>query len=389
MDVTRRKLLRSGLAVGCSLAASPLITPVTLAAVPGDARLVVIVLRGAMDGLDVVRPVGDVDFKTLRPSATDHGPALDTRFALHPELAPLAPWWQRGELAFAHAVSTPYRDRRSHFDGQDALENGSAATNGALTPEADGWLNRALAGLPDVRSETGFAVGHETLLLLRGDQPVSTWAPDADLHLSPQAQALLRKIYAGDPLFAAAHAQAAALSEATDAAEMSARQARRGEALARFSAARLREETRVAAFSLGGWDTHARQAPALARALRDLVSALTTLKTDLGADWSRTVVMAVTEFGRTARENGSQGTDHGTGGAALFAGGALAGGRVITDWPGLSDAALYEGRDLMPTRDLRALAAWVLRDHMGIAASHLDRVVFPGLEMGSSPRLIA
>lgn len=389
MDVTRRKLLRSSLALGCSMAASPLITPVTFAAVPGDARLVVIVLRGAMDGLDVVRPLGDPAFAALRPGTTEHGPALDNRFVLHPELAVLEPWWRRGELAFAHAVSTPYRDRRSHFDGQDVLENGGAAADGSLTDGADGWLNRALSGLPDLRRETSFAVGHDTLLLLEGAQPVSTWAPDAALDLSPQAQALLRKIYADDPLFATAHAEAEALSELSDISAMTPRRARRGKALARFAAERLREETRVAAFSLGGWDTHARQARTLPRALGELVTTLTTLKTELGSEWSRTVVMAITEFGRTARQNGSAGTDHGTGGAALFAGGALAGGRVLTEWPGLSEPDLYEERDLMPTRDLRALAAWVLRDHMGLATSHLDSVVFPGLDLGVSPGLIA
>lgn len=389
MDLTRRKLLRSSLALGCSMAASPLVTPVTFAAVPGDARLVVIVLRGAMDGLDVARPLGDPAFAALRPNATTHGPALDSRFVLHPDLAALEPWWRSGELAFAHAVSTPYRDRRSHFDGQDVLENGGAAADGALTEAADGWLNRALAGLPELHRETSFAVGHETLLLLQGAQPVSTWAPDAALDLSPQAQALLRKIYADDPLFAAAHAEAEALSGLSDTSAMAPRKARRGEALARFAAERLREETRVAAFSLGGWDTHARQARTLPRALGELVTTLTTLKSELGPDWSRTVVMALTEFGRTARENGSAGTDHGTGGAALFAGGALAGGRVLTDWPGLSEPDLYEGRDLMPTRDLRALAAWVLRDHMDLAASHLDSAVFPGLDLGVSPGLIA
>lgn len=385
---TRRDLLKSSLALGCSLAASPLITPVTLASTPGDARLVVIVLRGGMDGLDVLRPLGDPAYGALRPTRGPDGHALDQMFSLHPALDALGPLWSRGELAFAHAVSTPYRDRRSHFDGQDLLENGSAAADGSLTENRDGWLNRALAQMPGTHHETAFAVGHDTLMLLRGDTPVSTWSPDADLDLSPQAQLLLRQIYASDPLFAAAHAEAARLAQLSDTETMAPRAARRAEGLARFTAARLRENTRVAAFSLGGWDTHARQATVLPRALNELATAITTLRSDLGPDWNRTVIMAITEFGRTARENGSGGTDHGTGGAAVFAGGALAGGRVLADWPGLSEKALYETRDLMPTRDLRALCAWVLRDHLGLGQGALDSVVFPGLEMGITPGLI-
>ncbi|MEM1077097.1 MAG: DUF1501 domain-containing protein [Pseudomonadota bacterium] len=389
MTIHRRQVLRSGLALGCSLAATPFMTPVTFAATPGEARLVVIVLRGGMDGLDAVRPLGDPGLKALRPEAARDGPALDGMFALHPTLAPLLPLWQAGEFAVAHAVSTPYRDRRSHFDGQDVLENGGNDAEGTLTPGGDGWLNRAIAHLPGARTETAFAVGHTTLMLLRGHQAVSTWAPDAGLDLSPQTDRLLERIYAQDPLFAEAHAEAEALAALQGGDPISSGKARRAEALARFTAQRLQEETRIAAFSLGGWDTHARQDRTLPRALAELVTAITTLRETLGPDWSKTVVMAVTEFGRTARINGSGGTDHGTGGAALFAGGALAGGRVLTDWPGLRESALFQDRDLMPTRDLRAMAAWVLRDHLALPRSALEGAVFPGLEMGAPVRLIA
>lgn len=389
MTIHRRQVLRSGLALGCSLAATPLVTPVTFAATPGDARLVVIVLRGGMDGLDAIRPLSDPGLKTLRPDLAQEGLALDGMFALHPALAPLLPLWQSGEFAVAHAVSTPYRDRRSHFDGQDVLENGGNDAEGQLTPAGDGWLNRAVAQMQGARAETAFAVGYTTLMLLRGQQEISTWAPDAALDLTPQADLLLERIYAQDPLFAQAHAEAEALAALEGDGPISANKARRAEALARFTAQRLQEETRIAAFSLGGWDTHARQDRTLPRALSELVTAITVLRDTLGPDWSRTVVMAVTEFGRTARLNGSGGTDHGTGGAALFAGGALAGGRVLSDWPGLRESALFQDRDLMPTRDLRAMAAWVLRDHMNLPRSALETLVFPGLDMGAAPRLIA
>jgi uncharacterized protein (DUF1501 family) len=364
----------------------------TLAALPGAQRLVVIILRGGMDGLDTVRPLGDAGFATLRPGAATDGPALDARFVMHPALSPLLPLWRAGELAFAHAVSTPYRDRRSHFDGQDFLENGGDAPDGTMTRAGDGWLNRALIGLPGAHSDrTAFAVDRVQVPVLRGKAPVSVWSPDADLALSPQAQLLLKRIYAGDELFAQAADQAIALAALTqDEGHPSPRAALRAEALANFAAARLREETRLVAFSLNGWDTHANQHATLPRALAELSTAITTLRAGLGPDWAHTVVMGLTEFGRTARLNGSAGTDHGTGGAAIFAGGALTGGRVVADWPGLGEGALYGNRDLLPTRDLRAHIAWILRDHMQIPRAALDGgTIFPGLEMGTSPGWIA
>ncbi|MEL7149147.1 MAG: DUF1501 domain-containing protein [Pseudomonadota bacterium] len=382
---SRRSFLTRGLALGCSAAASPLVTPVSLASAPGDNRLVVIVLRGAMDGLDVVRPMGDRLLKSYRPSFDFSGSLpLTDFFGLHPELAPLTPLWKTGELSFAHAVSTPYRDKRSHFDGQDILEAGSATEDFG----ADGWLNRVVSLLPEARTETAFAVGHETLRLLSGSAPVSTWSPDSDLNLSPQAQLLLTKIYAQDPLFADAAQKAMELADLTDN-PMSTRGAARAEALAKFTADRLREETRIAAFSINGWDTHANQARTLPNALRELSTAILTLKQDLGPVWSKTCVLCLTEFGRTARENGSKGTDHGTGGVAVFAGGALKGNGVLGRWPGLASGDLYRDRDLMPTDDVRRYAAWALAGLFPVTQSALTSTIFPGLEMGENPGLLA
>ncbi len=158
--------------------------------------------------------------------------------------------------------------------------------------------------------------------------------------------------------------------------------------LAEFAASRLRGATRVASFSLGGWDTHAQQAAALPRALARLAETILALRDGLGPAWGRTAVLCLTEFGRTARENGTGGTDHGTAGAMLFAGGVLQGGRVVGDWPGLAEADLYEGRDLRPTRDLRALPAWLLRAFAGMARGEIERAVFPGLDMGDDPGLV-
>ena len=391
MKTTRRNLLGSGLALGCSAAASPILTPVTLAAAPGDNRLVVIILRGAMDGLDVIRPIGDRDIAALRPGwDLQDSLELDNFYGLHPALSDLHPLWRAGEMAAVHAVSTPYRDKRSHFDGQDLLENGSGAADGQLTAGRDGWLNRVVARLPGAHSETAFAVGRENLLLLSGDAATSTWSPDSDLDLSPQARLLLEKVYERDPLFHAAAMQAIELSELTEpGAGMSARRAGRADALAAFAAGRLREDTRIAAFSINGWDTHVNQANALPRALAQLQTAILTLRRDLGSVWDKTAVLCLTEFGRTVRINGSGGTDHGTGGAAIFAGGALRGGSVLGQWPGLSGPDLYQDRDLMPVSAVRAYAAWALRDLFGVGLSDLESVVFPGLDVGQNPGLIA
>lgn len=381
---SRRSFLARSLALGCSAAASPFLTPVTFASAPGDNRLVVIVLRGAMDGLDVVRPLGDPNYAALRPTLLqDDSVDLDDFFGLHPALAPLSQLWRAGELSFAHAVSTPYRDKRSHFDGQDILEAGVSTEDVG----SDGWLNRVLDFMPGANANTAFAVGRENLRLLSGPAPTSTWSPDSELDLSPQAQLLLQKIYEKDPLFHEAATKAMELADLTDNT-MASRRALRAEPLAKFTADRLKEDTRIAAFSINGWDTHANQSRDLPRALNELASAITTLKTELGPIWEKTAVLCLTEFGRTVRENGSRGTDHGTAGAAIFAGGALRGGKVHGKWPGLSSQELYRDRDLMPLEDVRSYAAWALAALFPIGKTHLESTVFPGLDMGDNPKLI-
>ena len=397
--MNRRAFLSRTGALGCSLAAAPLATPIALAAAPGDNRLVVIILRGAMDGLDVVRPLGDPDYAALRPTLTkgDEVLALGDFFALHPALAGLYPLWAAGELGFAHAVSTPYRDKRSHFDGQDILETGAAAVNGAR----DGWLNRALGLLPASTLRTAFAIGREEMLILSGANQVSQWAPDTALALTPQSRRLLTAMYKEAPLFRASMQEAIALTDggavaqdheaAQEAMMSSVRKAgKRGGAakVAAFTAEQLLGETRIASFSINGWDTHAGQKGALGRALRELEAAILTLKDDLGPVWGKTTVLAMTEFGRTARENGSRGTDHGTGGAMVLAGGAVRGGQVHGDWPGLGELDLYQARDLMPTGDIRAYAGVALSRLFGLSVSDIEAQVFPGLDMATPPGII-
>ncbi|MEP3346503.1 MAG: DUF1501 domain-containing protein [Litoreibacter sp.] len=406
-DLSRRKFLLRATALGCSAAASPVLTPMTFAQAPGDNRLVVIILRGAMDGLDAVRPIGDPLLRRYRAGlgmSRDSGATdLDGFFALHPALAELMPLWKQGDLAAAHAVSTPYRDKRSHFDGQDLLEAGTGQDiDGAGV--RDGWLNRLLQVMPNAGSETAFAIGRSDMKLVSGKAPVSSWSPDGRLDMSPQARLLLEEIYHDDALFHDTSMDAITIAEslgmASDdsfgmssrdmrAALKSAREAGDASVLARFAARRLNEESRIAAFSLGGWDTHRGQTRGITRALGGLKDAVLTLKSELGPRWDHTAVVAVTEFGRTARENGTRGTDHGTGGAMIMAGGAIRGGRVYGDWPGLDEAALYARRDLMPTTDVRSYIAWLMHGMYGVEASTLETLVFPGLQLGRDPGLLA
>ena len=382
--LSRRQLLtRAGL-IGCSLAASPLLTPVTFASAPWDTRLVVIILRGGMDGLDVVRPMGDPAFAALRPTLNAAaGLDLDGYFALHPALAPLMPLWRAEELGFVHAVSTPYRDKRSHFDGQDLLEAGTENLAGGVR---DGWLNRMLQQVPGITPDTAYAIGYNDVKVLDGPMPVANWAPDANLRLSPQALRLAGLVMEDDPAMHAALAEAELLSASVDKARSG---GQRHAQIAAFAASRLKNDARIAAFSLGGWDTHRRQDRALPRSLKRLSDTLLTLRSDLGRDvWAKTAVVAMTEFGRTARENGTGGTDHGTAGLMVLAGGGIRGGRVHGRWPGLGSADLYQERDLLPTGDVRAPAAWIIQGLTGLDRTVLETAVFPGLDMGPDMRLL-
>lgn len=381
----RRSFLRGLGVAACSAAAHPWLTTVKLAegTALGDSRLIVVILRGAMDGLDVVQPRGDAAYAALRPGLSGApGLDLDGFFHLHAGIGGLMPLWAAGELAFVHATSTPYRDKRSHFDGQDLLETGT----GMGVAARDGWLNRALLGLPGVTAETAYAVGREGMLILQGAADTRAWAPDQRLVLSAQGRLLIDHVAHEDDLFREAVAEALAL---TDGQGPGATAGDEVDGLVDFTAARLREATRIAAFSLTGWDTHRGQQKALRRPLERLERVILRMKDQLGPQvWGRTALLAMTEFGRTAAENGSGGTDHGTGGVMLAAGGAIRGGRVWGDWPGLDEAALYQRRDLMPTSDLRGWAALALRGLYGLDRAGLETAVFPGLILPADPGLL-
>jgi uncharacterized protein (DUF1501 family) len=373
---TRRNFLKGAAAT----ALLPMMGRLTLAAAPGDNRFVCILLRGGMDGLDVVRPVGDKAYAALRPeSAAAPNIDLDGHFAMHPSLGPLETLFRQKQLSFIHAVATPYRDR-SHFEGQDILEQG-----GETRGLNDGWLNRMLGLMP----KTGAVdIGTGGSLLLSGQEPVKKWYPETRVDLRGDSLQFLEGLYADDPLLA----KALAGIEADQNASMEGDNTDGGVSnaeVARLAGRFLSNEARIAAFSINGWDTHIQQGMRLSRQLGELSKSLLALKDALGANWNKTAVVMCSEFGRTARYNGAGGTDHGTGGLAVLAGGLLAngqGGKVLGAWPGLSD--LYEDRDLMPTSDLRLYLASLGADLYGLDRSRLATTVFPGLDFGSPVRLL-
>jgi len=397
--MNRRFFLRGAAVLGCSVAAHPMLTTLTLAAgekTLGENRLVVIILRGAMDGLGTVIPVDDPLYAQYRPGLSDlrEAPgALTGGFALNPALSGLMPLWQAGQLGFVHATSTPYRDKRSHFDGQDILEAGTG-TDVAAHAVRDGWLNRMLQAVPGLSAETAYAVGRDALPLLEGPAPARNWAPDLRLRITPATERLLEAVYHDDPLFRDASEEAMTLSDELDddlmaAAPLGAKRLSNNEKLADFAADRLRGASRIAAFSQTGWDTHANQAVGLDSALKGLQQTILRLREGLGEEiWGKTTLITMTEFGRTVRENGTKGTDHGTGGLSILAGGAIRGGQIFGPWPGLGESALYAGRDLMPTTDIRSWAAWAMAGMYGFDRALLESSIFPGLDMGSDPRLL-
>ncbi len=349
-----------------------------------DPRLLTIILRGGLDGLSLASPAADPDLERQRGllavRATGEGAGL-----------PLD--------VIVHAVATPYR-ARSHFDGQDVLESGLAGVGRSET----GWLNRALLKMPTAgqASRKGLAVGAVVPLTMRGPAPVLSWIPKTSaMPLRHSTVERLRDLYAHtDPELARAFeeglsidkvAGAGGMAEAEPALSMmgdkQARALPRGQ-LKQFvetaaAAARLMSAAdgpRAGVLAYNGWDTHANAGAVkgqLANRLGGLDAAIQAYADGMGAAWKDTIVVIVTEFGRTARINGTNGTDHGTATAALVVGGAVKGGRMIADWPGLSDAALYQARDLKPTLDLRSVLKGVLRDHLGVPTGVLAEAVFP------------
>jgi uncharacterized protein (DUF1501 family) len=378
---------RRGLLLGGSAFAAWAYLPKFARAADGrDPRLVVVILRGALDGLATVAPIGDPDYAGLHGSIalTANGPhaavMLDSFFALHPSMPEFARMYRDKHAAVIHAVSTPYRDR-SHFDGQDVLESGYAGPGRVQS----GWLNRALENLPKgERVMSALAVGPTTPLVLRGAAPTVGWAPVALPQADDDTAARLVDLYRHrDPALANALSQGLQLEKVAQSDGMRPQPGINAMQQVARGAAKLMaadDGPRIAALAFDGWDTHANEGGPvgrLAQLLSGLDGALLEFESGLGLRWRDTAVVVATEFGRTARINGTEGTDHGTGTIALLAGGAVKGGRVIADWPTLKPASLYQGRDLAPTTDLRAVIKGVMADHLGISERVLASTVFP------------
>jgi len=369
-----------------------------------DPRMLTIILRGALDGLAAVAPVGDPDWIKLRgdKALTLDGktPALplDDFFALNPAMPNIHRLYKSGEASIVHAAATPYRER-SHFDGQDVLESGLPKPGRADS----GWLNRALGGLAaEVRVRRDgrpLAVGPVTPLVVRGPVPVLSWTPARIQPASEDTMARLIELYHHTDVELARVLEGRrdlnSLARDGDAATMAPTEGRQqpqgfpAQVRAFFADAAgtagkflAREDgPRIGALAFNGWDTHIDEGAdsgRLATLLGALDGALAAVETAMKPVWRETIVTVVTEFGRTARINGTNGTDHGTGTVALLVGGALKGGRVIADWPGVKPANLYEGRDLAATTDLRAVLKGLLKDHLRVTDQALAANVFPG-----------
>jgi uncharacterized protein (DUF1501 family) len=386
---TRRSLLGTG-------ATLTLLAPFArlAAAAPNpDARLVLVILRGGLDGLAAVPPYAEPLYAQLRgPIALarpgNEGGALDLdgTFGLHPALGNLHAMYRAREALVLHAAATPYRDR-SHFDAQNVLEAGGVVPGGS----GGGWLNRALAALEsqgDARAAV--ALADAVPLVLRGELAVASWAPSRLPVPGDDLLVRLRKLYwAADPALAQSLYDALEVRAIVGDQSEQRMDGRAGLSVAPLASAAARflnaaNGPRIAVLDAGGWDTHANQGAAqgpLAQRLGGLDAGLQLLKAELGANWKQTTVVVVTEFGRAAAANGTRGTDHGTAGCAFIVGGAVAGGRVLADWPGLSPRDLHDGRDLRPTTDLRALFKAVLHDRFGVSEAALARTVFPGSDV--------
>ncbi len=371
-----------------------------------DPRLLVVVLRGALDGLAAVAPVGDPDWvklrgdKALTLDGTTPALPLNDFFALNPAMPNLHRMYQAGQASIVHAVASPYRER-SHFDGQDVLESGLTRPGAVDT----GWLNRALASLSPagrVGGKQAFAVGPVTPLVVRGPAPVLSWTPPKLPPATDDIVMRLLDLYRHtDPTLARALEERVDLAAIARAGGLQMTPPKPGQppqaqgpkgpgaairayfTEAAGSAAKFMSRNdgpRIGALAFDGWDTHADEGAAngrLALLLGALDSALGAIESGMGAAWKETAVAVITEFGRTAHINGTQGTDHGTATIALLAGGAVKGGRVIADWPWLAEANLYEKRDLKPTSDLRGILKGVLRDHLRVDERALAESVFP------------
>jgi uncharacterized protein (DUF1501 family) len=367
--LTRRFFLGAG---GATVAALSM-PSMAFARANTSRRFVFIIQRGAADGLSILGPTGDPQHASLRESFDQDlpgGTKLGTFFTLHPALAQVGGMYQDKEALFVHAVASPYRDR-SHFDGQNVLETGGSSAYQLK----DGWLNRLLSLLPGGDSRA-LALSDTVPMALRGTNQVSSYAPSKLPGPNDDLLERVSAMYEPDRQLHGLWSEALATRMAAGDAQGT---GQNGAATGSVAAKLLAGESgaRIAMIETNGWDTHSGQRGRLAAQLKNLDGIVGSLKSGLGPDWTNTLVIAATEFGRTARPNGTGGTDHGQASAAMLLGGAVAGGKVVADWPGLSAASLYEGRDLKPTTDLDTLIAGALAQHYALEPSRVIATLFP------------
>jgi uncharacterized protein (DUF1501 family) len=386
-------LLRAALGLPAAAAVAPLAwgaSPATL----GERRFVLVILRGGLDGLCAVPALGDPDYERTRGALAQFqnvAPrALDGFFALHPLLPNLHAMYQSKEMLVVHAAATPYREH-SHFDAQNMLETGAASPFALRT----GWLNRALHSLAPDATDSAMALGPTLPLVLQGPARASNHAPQYPRHVDEDLLARAKRMYAPHPALNAALQRAEAGLDLTQRAGSTGAPARQHPLVANAQAAArllaLDNGPRVAVLDADGYDSHATQGSMMgipARELRQLDAALQALRSALGAAWSNTAVAVVTEFGRTVAPNGSGGTDHGIGAAMFLLGGAVAGGRVVADWPGLKRSQLRDGRDLEATTDVHAVLAGALAAHWRTDPRVLARAIAPDRELKPADGLI-
>ncbi|MDT8757315.1 DUF1501 domain-containing protein [Sphingomonas psychrotolerans] len=368
---------RSFVALGASaVLASGFGTRMALARAATERRFVFIIQRGAADGLGTLAPVGDPAFVSQRGVLAEDfatAPKLDSLFTLHPAMTNLRGLYATKQALFVHAVASPYRER-SHFDGQNVLETGGSSAY-ALK---DGWLNRLLSLLP--ADDKAIALAATIPMALRGQVEVGSYAPSALPDASDDLLARVSAMYREDPQLHAIWEQATATRMLTS--DLAGDNGRNAAATGALAAKLLSAEggARIAMIETGGWDTHAQQRGRLAGQLKGLDAMIGAIREGLEPLWADTMVVVATEFGRTVRVNGTQGTDHGTGALAMLVGGAVNGGRVVADWPGLRDAALYEGRDLRPTTGLDTLLHSAVTAHFELQPARTAQRLFPDMK---------
>ncbi|MFA0554616.1 DUF1501 domain-containing protein [Vibrio sp. 10N.222.55.A1] len=371
-SINRRQFMGIAAAVGVSA----MLPFPSFAKTGSDNIFIWVSLRGAMDGLNVVVPHADPDYSNLRPNIglkPEQLVKLDDFFGLHPSLKQCHQWYESNELSFVHACSTAYRER-SHFDGQKILENGTSDPFNTV-----GWINRLLT----LSSEKydGIAIDSGLPLIMQGESTVASWYPNR-LKTRDKQTELLEELFQSDQMLSSNFESVMKIDQLVGdqgvGKQFKSLMGKTGDILSADNG------PNIAALELGGWDTHANQGNVngrLSNQLKTLDVGLAALKASLGDRWQKTVIIAASEFGRTAKENGTKGTDHGTGNVMFVAGGALpslkgVGGKVIANWPGLSQSQLYEGRDLNPTTDMRSVIKGVLYQHLSVEVKKLN-IIFP------------